>query len=71
MRKLIFWILAILGVIIIGVMSFEIPSNPYEIMPAMTVRSCDKPLWLCIMFGGSIMYLLILFIIYDYLEQKK
>lgn len=65
MLKTIFQILAIVGMIIICIIAFTIPNDPYEIIPAMTIMSFDKPLWFAIIFGGSFMYLLILLGIYD------
>ena len=71
MLKVLFKTLAIGGIIIIGIMSFVIPKNPYKIIPSLTVMSCDKPLWLCIIIGISIPYLLILYAIYEKIEQRK
>ena len=65
MLKTIFQILAIVGMIIICIMAFTIPTNPYEIIPAVSMMSFDKPLWFCIMFGGGFPYLLVLLVIYD------
>lgn len=44
MKKIIFQILGILGFIAIVISAFTILSNPYEIIPALTVMSFDKPL---------------------------
>jgi hypothetical protein len=33
--------------------------------------SFDKPLWFCIMIGGSFLYLLILYSIFDCFNQTK
>lgn len=71
MRLIIFRLLAIVGVVFISVLSFVVPKDPFEIIPAMTVMSFDKPLWLCIMIGGSFVYLIILYNIYDYLDKRK
>ncbi len=71
MRLIIFRLLAIVGVVFISVLSFVVPKDPFEIIPAMTVMSFDKPLWLCIMVGGSFVYLIILYSIYDYLDKRK
>ena len=71
MLKTIFQILAIIGMIIICIMAFTIPTNPYEIIPAVSMMSFDKPLWFCIIFGGCFLYLMILWSIYDSLEQRK
>lgn len=65
MLKTIFQILAIVGVIIICIIAFTIPTNPYEIIPAISMMGFDKPLWFAIIFGGGFMYLLILLGIYD------
>ena len=67
--KKLFIVLAFIGVIVISVLGFIIPDNPYEIIPAMTMMSFDKPLWFCYMFGGSSIYLIILYSIYDKLNH--
>lgn len=63
--KRLFIILSFIGIIVIGILSFVLPTNPYEIIPAMTVISFDKPLWLCILVGGGFIYLVIIWTIYD------
>ena len=50
------------------VLAFVIPSNPNQIIPALTVMSFDKPLWLCIIIGGGVIYLISLYSIYDKLN---
>lgn len=70
MLKKIFVILAIVGMILIGVLAFAIPSNPNEIIPTMTITGFDKPLWFCIIFGFGFIYLMILWSIYDKLKEK-
>ena len=69
--KLLFQILGIVGFLIICVCAFTIPNDPYEIIPALTYMSFDKPLWLCIIVGGGFTYLLILLGIYDKIEGIK
>lgn len=69
MLKRVFQVLAVLGLIVISVLAFVVPSNPNEIIPAMTVMSFDKPLWLCIIVGG-LLYLISLYSIYDKLSSK-
>ena len=71
MLKTIFQILAIVGMIIICIIAFTIPTNPYEIIPAISMMSFDEPLWFCIIFVGCFVYLMILWSIYDSLEQRK
>ncbi len=70
MLKRIFIIIGIISMIAISIMTFIIPNNPYEIIPALTIMSFDKPLWLCIIVGGGFIYLLILYSIYDKIEEK-
>lgn len=70
MLKRVFQVLAVLGLIVISVLAFVVPSNPNEIIPAMTVMSFDKPLWLCIIVGGGLLYLISLYSIYDKLSSK-
>lgn len=69
--KKLFIALACIGVIVISALGFIIPNNHYEIVPAMTMMSFDKPLWFCYMFGGSSIYLIILYCIYEKLEERK
>ena len=71
MLKTIFQVLATIGVTIIFILAFTLPKNPYEIIPAISVMSFDKPLWLCIFIVGSSVYLLILYTIYDNLSKRK
>ena len=68
--KKLFIVLAFIGVIVISALGFIIPDNPYEIIPAMTTMSFDKPIWFCYMFGGSFVYLIILYSIYEKLKQS-
>lgn len=70
MLKRVFQVLAVLGLIVISVLAFVVPSNPNEIIPAMTVMSFDKPLWLCIIVVGGLLYLISLYSIYDKLSSK-
>lgn len=63
--------LSIVGFIIICILSFVLPKNPFEIIPAMTMVSFDKPVWLCGIIGGGFVYLMILWGIYDKLSQSK
>ena len=68
MKKL-FYVLAIIGTIIITIIAFEIPKNPFEMVPS--TLSFDKPLWFCIAFFGSIIYIMILGIIYNKVKTLK
>lgn len=71
MARNIFIILAWLGVIFISVLSFAIPNHPYETVPALTIFSFDKPLWLCFLIGDSFVYLVVLYSIYDEIKKKN
>ena len=71
MLKKVFIILAILGIIIISILSFVLPKDPFMIVPALSIVSFDKPLWLCYIIGISFVYLLILYSIYDFIKQKN
>lgn len=70
MLKRIFQLLGIIGFIVICILAFVIPSNPNEIIPAMTVMSFDKPLWLCIIVGGGFIYLITLYSIYNKIHNN-
>lgn len=60
-----FIIANIIGIIIILILSFIIPKNPFENIPALTYRSFDKPLWSCYFISGSFIYTLLVWKIYD------
>lgn len=68
MKKL-FCTLAIIGIFLITIMAFEIPKNPFEMVPS--TLSFDKPLWFCIAFFGSFLYIIILGIIYNKVKTLK
>ena len=70
MLKRIFQILGVVGFITIYVLAFIVPTNPNEIIPALSVISFDKPLWLCIIIGGGFKYLIILYSIYDIINNR-
>jgi len=63
--------LSIVGFVVICVLSFVLPKNPFEIIPAMTMVSFDKPVWLCGIIGGGFIYLMVLWTIYDKLSHKE
>lgn len=69
--KILFSILAIVGVAIICVLSFVLPTNPYEIIPSISMMVGDMPLWLALIISLSFIYLLISFAIYDNLIPKE
>ncbi len=71
MKKIGFIALAIIGIIDLSLFSFIVPKDPFKVIPAITVMSFDKPLWFCIMIGGSFLYLLILYSIFDCFNQTK
>lgn len=70
MLKIVFYALGVIGVVIISILAFVLPSDPYMIIPAMSVMSFDKPLWFAIIFSGSFIYLFVLYGIYDYLNER-
>ena len=59
-----FIIIGLIGIIIICILSFIIPKNPYEMIPSFTYLSFDKPLWLCITLSGSFIYINLLYELY-------
>jgi len=63
--KKIFYTIGIIGMIIIDILTFIIPKNPYYIIPAITIYSFDKPLWLCIIMSCNFIFLGALYEIYD------
>ena len=68
--KKIFYMLGVVGSIVICICAFVIPSNPHEIIPAISVMGFDKPLWLAIIIVGLFLYNAILCEIYDILQNK-
>ena len=69
--KSIFVVLSFVGVVVISILSFVIPSNPYEIIPSLTMMVGDMPLWLKLILAFSTIYLLVLWSIYDKSIQRK
>ena len=65
-----FIVLGIIGSIIIFVCAFIVPSNPHEIIPAITYMSVDKPLWLELVIVGLFVYWCLLVNSYDWMIKK-
>ena len=65
-----FIVLGIIGSIVICVCAFTIPSNPHEIIPAITYMSVDKPLWLELVIVGLFVYWCLLVNSYDWMIKK-
>lgn len=57
--------------VLISIMAFTIPSNPFEIIPAIGINGFDKPQWLNLIIGFGSIYSLVLLIIYDRISSKK
>lgn len=70
MLKKIFQVLGIVGFLIICILAFIIPENPYKIIPAISMMSFDKPLWLCIILVGGFFYLITIYAIYEKIIEK-
>lgn len=68
MKKLFFTLLSIIGIIIIGIMVFTIPKNPFQIIPSLSTITSDNPIWLDIIIVGWSGYLITLYGIYSHLE---
>jgi hypothetical protein len=66
----IFYILSAVGSVIICILAFILPSNPNEIIPAISVMGFDKPLWLAIIITGLFFYNALLYGVYDKLKEK-
>ena len=69
-KELIFEFLAALGILIISILAFIIPADPYMIIPSHSLIGFDKPLWFTIIIVGGFFYIMILCAIYNYLEEK-
>lgn len=63
--------LSIIGALIITILCFFLPNNPYEIIPAISTYSFDKPLWFCLVILYNTCYLSILWSCYDMAEIRK
>lgn len=70
-KKYIFGALAIIGVLIISICVFVLPDNPNEIIKALIPMTFDRTLWLNIIIGGSFMYLVALYSVYDKLNNVE
>lgn len=69
--RLTFKVIGVLGFIIICIMAFIIPNNPYEIIPSISSVGFDKPLWFAIIVGGGFLYLMTLLSLYERIENEK
>ena len=54
--KILCKITALLGYVIIGLLAFALPNDPYEIIPSYSIIGFDKPLWLCLIIIGYFFY---------------
>lgn len=66
MLEKIFKILDIVGFIAICIMAFIIPNNPFEMIHTLTN---SYPYFLCIIVIGSLLYLLLLYVIYSLINK--
>ena len=71
MLKIVFVLLGIIGMLIISFLAFQIPKNPFEIVPGMTLISFGKPLWLCILIIGIAIYLFVIYSIYKKIKKSN
>ena len=67
MSKKIFNLLSLLGLLIIIILSFILPSNPLELIPSYTILTIDRPLFLNIIIVSTFFYSLILYKLYNVL----
>lgn len=68
MLKKVFYSLSIIGAIVICILAFKIPKDPYEMIPSATMF-WDKPLWLCLIISGNFFYFLLLGLIYSRIQM--
>lgn len=68
--KNVFMCLAIIGIIIISFFSFVIPSDPYIILPTMSLVGFDKPLWFAMMIIVGFFYLILISMVYYKIKEK-
>ena len=69
MKKL-FKIFFLIGILIILILSFVIPDNPFKIIPAISIGGIDRPLWLNILIFYGFIYSIILNVVYEIIENK-
>lgn len=60
-----FIIINLIGIIIILSLSVILPKHPFEIIPAISYRSFDRPAWLNYFLAGSFIYTIIVWKLYD------
>ena len=63
--KKVFEILSLVGLSVILILSFIIPSNPFEVWKGITM---DYPLFMVYCVGGGALYLMVLWVIYSLLD---
>ena len=68
--KKIFYLINIIGIIVIILLSLLLPNNPFKIVPTIFIHGIDKPLWLCYSITGIILYTTIIWIIYFIVSKK-
>ena len=74
MKRKVFILLEIIGIVIIIILSFIVPNNPFELIPSPSIMSFDKPLWLDIIIICTFIYLLLLYYIdnlYDEIMSSR
>lgn len=69
--KRLFISLEVIGMVVILIMALTVPENPYEIVPALSYSTFDKPEWLRIFEVIGFLYSATLFSFYNILKQKK
>ena len=69
MVQKIFKFLFVIGVIIILILSFVLPANPYKLVSSISTITFDRPLWLNIFLIVTFIYSIILIVIYDKIKS--
>lgn len=69
--KTIFQCLSVVGLIVIIFLTFLTTSDPFLVIPALSIFSFDKPIWFCIILSSGFIYLLLLWFLYDKLKKKN
>ena len=65
----IYWLLFVIGFIIICIFAFIVPTDPFEMIPSVSALSFDKPVWFEIILVGTFFYTLILSYTFDKIKK--
>lgn len=61
--------LAIIGAVVILYLSFNLPNNPYEMIPSILYFNHYRPLWFCDFVGITGLYIIMLCTLYEKIKK--